>query len=178
MIRYWPALMLCGCGRLDFDAPGTRTFGKTAVGATSDYSNLDNVRVSAATLSEPGTVTTIWMYLDSSRVGPGARARGLIFDSLDTGEPGALVAHSPDLSFSPAPAGWVAFVLDPPVRLAPGDYWLGDAASDTGVYYYFDFAPAGVRYGADPFDSGPGPVFNETGPDNRAMSVYAEYSVY
>ena len=107
---------------------------------------------------------------------PNASIRALMFDSLPSTEPGTLLAISSEFVFpsvATAPS-WIPFTIDPPVQLPRGSYWLGNIATDATIQYYFDIVTNDARYGtADPYVQGA--VFSEGGPDNRSISVYAEY---
>jgi hypothetical protein len=110
-------------------APGPRTFGYATLAgfayAAHNWPLADNEQVQPASLSEPGTLTSLRTYFYSTSRGAGSatRVRGIIYADAG-GVPGRLIAVTPEVTNIVAGA-WRELPLTTPVALTPGAYWIG-----------------------------------------------------
>lgn len=192
-------VIAAGCGRLRFDetsrdpdagGPGdarrdgadidapvdamwvASTFGSTQIGATLGGQTADNGRVSRYHLAQPADVVAVTMYFVAA--GAPQPSIGVIYaDNANT--PSQLLARSAEVLVAP-PGGWIDFPIAPAVRLAAGDYWLGDISGGTNTTSYaFEAIPSEGYIYIDPYADGPAPLLSPTGgPDGRQLSVYAK----
>ena len=103
----------------------TATFGKTTVGASSDYFVSERKRMNAYALPEAGSVTKLSVYLAPTSTSGQQVLEGVIY-SDNAGKPQALLGVSEQLTFkSTNAAGWYDLSFVSPLRLAAGTYWIG-----------------------------------------------------
>src|ERR1700739_801201 len=101
------------------------TFGKTAVGGSSDYFGLERKPVNRYPLPEAGTVSKLSVYLAPAGTAGEQVLRGVIY-SDNAGKPEALLGVSEQLTFkSTNAAGWYALPFAAGIKLAAGNYWIG-----------------------------------------------------
>lgn len=150
------------------------TFGRTTVGANDFNTHLGNEKyVSKFTLTEAADVSKLTAYVG----GVSAAARGVIYADSG-GAPGALLGESAATSHNTTPQ-WRDYAFAAPVRLAPGDYWLGlhfSAAMVGGDFYNGDEASLG-RKNTDTYTDGAADPFGTPTTINGEFSVYATYEL-
>src|SRR5690242_2384212 len=82
------------------------TFGKTTVGASSDYFGLERKRVNRYALAEAGAVTKLSVYLAPTSTAGEQVLKGVIYSDA-AGKPETLLGVSERLAFkSTGAAGW------------------------------------------------------------------------
>jgi hypothetical protein len=155
--------------------PPVITLGNSTVGAGADSFAADRKRVNGYTLTQPGTISKLSVYLT-----PGASAgreliRGVIY-SDSGGAPGSLLAVSNELTFaSSQAAGWYDLPLPTPVAVSAARYWVGVITGATSNVAGFRYdAVAGARdYNANSYSLGPSAGFGSFSTDGEQMSIYA-----
>jgi len=156
----------------------TATFGKTAVGASSDTFASERKRVNRYALTTAGAVTKLSVYLAPTSTSGSQVMKGLIY--ADTGTaPGALLGVSEQLTFkSTNVAGWYELVFSSPVNLAAGNYWIGvmTGATASVAGFRFDSVTGSRDYNANTFASGPTNPFGSPTTDAEQTSLYATYT--
>jgi hypothetical protein len=154
------------------------TFGKTTVGASSDYFGVERKRVNHYPLSEAGTVTKLSVYLAPTTTAGEQVLKGLIY-SDNAGKPEALLGVSETLTFkSTSAAGWYVLPFATGVKLAAGNYWIGVITGTTQKVTGFRYTSVtGSRdYNANPYSSGPTNPFGTPTTDAEQISLYATYT--
>jgi DNA-binding beta-propeller fold protein YncE len=99
--------------------------------------------------------------------------------SDNAGKPEALLGVSEQLTFkSTNAAGWYALPFAAPVKLAPGNYWLGVITGATQKVTGFRYTSVtGSRdYNANAYGSGPTNPFGTPTTDAEQVSLYATYT--
>jgi len=154
------------------------TFGKTTVGASSDYFVAERKRVNRYALPANGSVTKLSIYLAPASTSGQQVLRGVIYtDSSST--PAALLASSEQFTFSStSAAGWYDLVFSSPVKLTAGNYWIGVMTGATaGVAGFRYDSVSGARdYNANTYASGATNPFGSFSTDSEQMSLYATYT--
>ena len=156
----------------------TATFGKASVGASSEPLAANKKRASKYTLSSPGAVTKLSIYLAPTATSGSQVMKGVIY--ADTGTaPGTLLAVSEQLTFkSTETAGWYSLVFSSPVKLAAGNYWIGaitGAATNIAAFHY-DTVTSARDLNTNTYTSEPSNPFGTPTVDNRQTSLYASYT--
>jgi iron transport multicopper oxidase len=159
-------------------AAAPATFGKTSVGASSDYFVAERKRVNRYALASAGSVTKLSVYLAPAGPSGQQALKGVIYADSG-GAPAALLATSTQLTFSSTgAAGWYDLTFSSPVKLAAGNYWIGvitgAAAGIAG--FRFDSVSGSRDYNNNSFASGPTNPFGAVTIDAEQMSVYATYT--
>jgi hypothetical protein len=156
-------------------APTATTLGKTSIGASADSFAADRKRVNAYTLSQPGTVSKLSIYLTPGGASGQQVLRGLIYADSG-GAPGSLLSTSSELTFtSGQAAGWYDLPLPTPLAAPAGRYWIGvitGAASNVAGFRY-DTVSGSRDYNANSYSLGPSTTFGSFSADGEQMSVYA-----
>ncbi|HEX4187041.1 MAG TPA: S8 family serine peptidase [Solirubrobacteraceae bacterium] len=158
--------------------PGVYTFGKIAVGGSTDNFAADRKRVNRYALPIAASVSKLSIYLAPSGTAGEQVLRGLIYADSG-GSPSSLLATSAQLTFkSTSASGWYDLDFASPAVLAAGNYWIGVITGATGHVAGFRFdSVAGSRdYNSDPFTSGPTNPFGAFSTDSEQTSLYASYS--
>ena len=93
--------------------------GKTDTGATSNNINAGDIKAYKYTLSVPGTVVSLSIYIASYAAGAKIRV-GVYSDSA--GAPNTLVAGGDEWTVNAT--GWKTITLATPVYFAAADYWI------------------------------------------------------
>ena len=153
------------------------TFGKTTVGASSDVFAADRKRVSRYALPTAGSVTKLSIYLAPTGVSGQQVLRGLVYADAN-GAPGTLLGVTEPLTFSSTnAAGWYQLAFSAPLKLAPGNYWIGVITGATAKVAGFRYdSVAGSRdWNANPYASGPTSPFGAVTTDGEQTSLYASY---
>lgn len=158
--------------------PGAATFGKTAVGASSDHLTANMKRVNRFSLAVAGNVSKLSVYLQPTSTSGQETIEGLIYSDA-AGSPGSLIATTSPLTFSSGDsAGWYDLKLATPPTLPAGSYWLGAITGGTNYVIGFRYdSVSGARVGnEDSYSNGPSSTFGATGwQDGDQMSMYATY---
>ncbi|MCW3031279.1 MAG: conserved secreted protein, partial [Solirubrobacterales bacterium] len=159
-------------------AAAPATFGKTSVGASSDYFVAERKRVNRYALASAGSVSKLSIYLAPTGTAGQQVLKGLIYaDSASA--PAALLATSTQLTFSSTgAAGWYDLTFSSPVKLAAGNYWIGVLTGATaGVAgFRFDSVSGSRDYNSNTFASGPTNPFGAVTVDSEQTSLYATYT--
>jgi hypothetical protein len=159
-------------------APATATFGKSAVGASSDTFGYERKRVNRYPLAQAASVTKLTIYLATTGVSGQQVLRGLIYSDAG-GKPEALLGSTEQLTFrSTNAAGWYDLSFASPVKLAAGNYWIGVMTGQTSNVIGFRYdSLAGARdYSANTYSSGPSNPFGPVSTDGEQMSLYGTYT--
>jgi hypothetical protein len=157
--------------------PAAVTFGKTTVGASSDYFGLERKRVNHYALAEAGSVTKLSVYLAPRATSGQQVIKGVIYSDA-SGKPAALLGVSEQLTFkSTNAAGWYDLPFASPVKLAVGNYWIGVITGATsGVAgFRYDNVTGARDYNANTYASGPTNPFGAVTTDSEQFSLYATY---
>jgi thermitase len=170
---------LPGCKR-QAPPPPPATFGKTTVGASSDYGIFANYKVvNPATLTVAGSVTKLGVYAIPGIASPSPQALEGVIYADSGGSPGALVARGPEVIYrgNSNGAGWLELPLSAPTALSPGKYWLGfiTGASSEGMGYTYDSVANSRAYNENAYTSGPTNPFGSFTEDSEQASIYATY---
>lgn len=149
------------------------TFGRTTAGAVDNNTQTgDQKYVSKFTLTEAADVTKLTAYVKNAS--STANAKGVIYADSG-GAPGALLGESNATSHNTT-AQWRDYTFATPVRLQPGDYWLGlhfDSGMN-GDFFNDDEASLG-RKNTDTYAGGAANPFGTPTTVNGLFSVYATY---
>src|SRR5262245_25351857 len=155
---------------------GGHVLGTRDVGANSAPVTADRKRVSPFALAEPGTLSSLWMYLSNPTLTTQVM-RGVVYDDAG-GAPGTLVAAGVEVTIPGGmPARWVALPLAAPLVLRPGTYWLGNIAGDASAAcrYFFGNLPGARFHNADAYADGPAPAFGASTVEIGPIAVFATY---
>ncbi|HEV7585829.1 MAG TPA: hypothetical protein VGO14_08630, partial [Solirubrobacteraceae bacterium] len=159
-------------------APATATFGKTAIGASSDTFLADRKRVNRYALAAAGTVTKLSIYLAPTATVGQQLLKGILYaDSSNA--PGSLLGVSEQLIFKNTnAAGWYDLTFATPVKLAAGNYWIGviTGAASNVAGFRFDNVTAARDYNPNTFTAGPANPFGTPTVDTEQTSLYATYT--
>jgi subtilisin family serine protease len=153
------------------------TFGKTAVGASSDYFLSERKRVNKYALPTPGSITKLSIYLTPTGTSGQQVIKGIIYADSG-GKPAALLGVSEEFTFkSSNSAGWYDLSLASPLKLAAGNYWIGVMTGATGgiAGFRFDSVSGARDYNANTYASGPSDPFGTFSSDAEQTSLYATY---
>jgi hypothetical protein len=156
----------------------TATFGKTTVGASANQFVAERKRVNRYALTSPGSVTKLSVYLAPGTASGTQPLKGVIYAD-SSGTPGALVATSEPMTYSSTqPAGWYDLVFAAPVKLAAGNYWIGELSkASSGVAgYRYDVVTGARDFNNDSYATGPSNPFGAVSVDTQQMSLYATYT--
>jgi hypothetical protein len=159
-----------------------RAFGRIQESAVPSAGMTANrKRASKFTMTENGTLLSLWAYLDGSGgVVTGDQEVRLVLYRDDGGVPGARVAESTTKWFAPgAPAAWRSFTV-PAVPLTAGNYWIAVfTGADAGVVRnYGDGSSVNWIANDDTFVGGAADPFGgNTTTGAVTLSVYATYRV-
>lgn len=158
-------------------APPPNTFGKTAIGGSSDSGTANYMRVDVFSLGQAVSVTMLTIYLQ--RLTSGQQVlKGVIYANQN-GSPGSLIAVSNQVTFGTSSAtGWYNLPFASSVSLQPGMYWLGliDGATSNvfGMTYDDSTANSGAVAPAT-YTSGPPNPFGSATLQYEQISIYATY---
>ncbi len=171
---------LPGCKR-QAPPPPPATFGKTTVGASSDYGIFANYKVvNPATLTAAGSVTKLDVYAIPGVASPSPQALEAVIYADSGGSPGALVARGKEVLYrgNANGAGWLELPFSAPVSVGPGKYWLGfiTGASSEGMGYVYDSVANSRAYNENAYASGPTNPFGSFTKDSEQASIYATYT--
>jgi hypothetical protein len=167
-----------GLHEVTFSGLGTTTFGKTAVGGSSDYFVAERKRVNRYALAAAGSVSKLSIYLSPTGTAGQQVLKGLIY-SDSGGAPGALLGTSAQLTFSSTSAtGWYDLSFASPVKLAAGNYWIGVITGATAgiAGFRYDNVTASRDYNSNSFAAGPTNPFGAVTTDGEQASLYATYT--
>jgi subtilisin family serine protease len=159
-------------------AQGTATFGKTAIGASTDSYAANRKRVSRYPLPTAGALTKLSAYLAATGVSGTQQLEGVVYAD-SAGKPGTLLGVSEPLTFkSTNAAGWYGLAVSSPLKLAAGNYWIGLlTGTSAGVAGFRYDSVAGARdYNANTYTSGPTNPFGSFSSDSEQISLYASYT--
>ena len=122
-IAYAIALMLT----ISLPAYALETVGPTTVGTQPSSALAPNYkRVSKITLTEPGVLQSIAMYLESAGTGQsGSQPISAVMYTDNNGVPGTKVFQSDTYMMSPNPTPTWYYFDSPLIPLPPGNYWIG-----------------------------------------------------
>jgi hypothetical protein len=155
------------------------TFGQSRVGARSAAMPANVKAVDSYSLSTPGTVSHLSIYLSPTGASGRQLLRGVLYADAG-GSPGALIATSSQLTFSRNQgAGWYALGFHNPPRLTAGKYWIGVIAgrtSNIAGFRYEEVAGSGYM-NANSYGEGPTNPFGAGRGDSLQISLYATYTV-
>ena len=175
------AALLAGAWRTDqaHATEATGTFGKTTVGAHSDYFNYERKRVNRYSLPVSATVTKLSIYLAPDGGTSGQQVlKGIVYSDASS-KPEAPLGVSEQLTFtSTSAAGWYELRFATPLKLAAGNYWIGVLTGPTAKVTDFRYDEvAGSRdYNANSYSAGPSNPFGKPTVDEDQMSLYASYT--
>jgi hypothetical protein len=159
-------------------AATTATFGKTALGASTESFTANRKRVNRYTLPVGGSVSELSVYLTTTGVSGQQVLEGIVYAD-STGSPGSLLGTTTQLTFtSTSTPGWYKLPFLAPLQIPAGEYWIGvitGAASRVAGYRYDKVAKA-RDYNANTFTSGPTDPFGSFTTDLQQMSLYATYT--
>jgi hypothetical protein len=169
-----------GLHEVAFSGTGTLpvTFGKSTVGASSDSFLANRKRVSRYALATTGSVTKLSIYLAPTGTAGQQLIKGLIYAD-SSGLPGALLGVSEPLTFkSTNSAGWYDLTFASPLKLNPGNYWIGaiTGASSNVAGFRYDSVAGARNYNANSYTSGPSDPFGARSTDAEQTSLYATYT--
>jgi hypothetical protein len=153
------------------------TFGKTCVGANSDYFLSERKRVNRYALTEAGSVTKLSVYLVPRSSGEEV-FRGLIYAEAN-GAPSSLLGATREFTYSSTDGtGWFDLSFATPVKLAPGNYWIGIMTGATGgvAGWRWDEVPLSRDYNSNEFTPGPTDPFGAVSQDSEEASLFATYT--
>jgi hypothetical protein len=159
-------------------AEASATFGKTSVGASTEWFAADRKRVNQYSLPVAGSVSELRLYLAPTPNAGQQVLKGVLYADSG-GAPGALLGATAQLTFtSKSAVGWYGLSFSSAVKLAAGKYWIGvltGASADVAGYRYD--AVTGVRdYNPNTYASGPSNPFGSITKDSQQMSLYALYT--
>jgi hypothetical protein len=157
---------------------GVYTFGKTTVGASSDYFGLERKRVNHYLLPEAGSVTKLSVYLAPTSTSGQQVLKGVIYAD-NAGNPQALLGVSEQLTFqSTNAAGWYDLPFASPVSLAAGNYWIGviTGATPGVIGWRYDSVTGSRAYNTNSYVLGPTNPFGSFTTDAEQTSLYATYA--
>jgi hypothetical protein len=158
-------------------SPSEATFGTTCVGSASDYFLSERKRVNHYALTEAGSVTKLSVYLWPRTSGQ-ELLKGLIYAD-SSGTPAALLGVTNEFTYSNTDGtGWFDLLFSSPVKLVPGNYWIGVMTGPTaGVAgWRFDTVPLSRDYNANTFTEGPTNPFGTVTTDSEQASLFATYT--
>ncbi|HME03373.1 MAG TPA: S8 family serine peptidase [Solirubrobacteraceae bacterium] len=154
------------------------TFGKTTVGASSDYFGFERKRVNRYALATAGSVTRLSVYLAPTGTSGQQVLKGLIYADA-SGTPAALLGVTEQLTFkSTNSAGWYELVFPSPVKLEAGSYWIGVMTGATAKVagFRYDSVSGSRDYNTNAYASGPTNPFGAATTDSEQTSLYATYA--
>jgi hypothetical protein len=155
------------------------TFGKTAVGASSDTFTINRKRVNRYALPGAGSVSKLTIYLTPARKTFTEQIKGIIYSDA-SGAPSALLGVTAELTFNGATnvAGWYDLKFAAPVKLAAGNYWIGVITGGTSnvIGFRYDSVAGSRDYNANSYSSGPSNPFGAVTVDGEQTSLYATYT--
>lgn len=133
------------------------------------------------TLSEPGVVTMLSVYLDGLGPGVGGQVMKALLYAAAAGVPTALKVASAEVTVADGQAaGWVDFPVVDPVTIPPGDYWpgwIGGGVHQAAQVRRAATAGKDERWLADTYSDGPAdPAGAMNQIATREYSVYATYT--
>src|SRR5208283_950957 len=106
-------------------------FGKTSVGASSDFLGLERKRVNRYALPEAGSVARLKVYLAPTGTVGEQMLKGVIY-SDSAGKPETLLGVTEQLTFkSTSAAGWYDLPFASALKLEAGNYWIGVISGTT-----------------------------------------------
>jgi hypothetical protein len=156
-----------------------RTFGKTNVGAKSEWFGANKKRVNRYELPSPGgTVSKLSVYLATTGNAGVQLLKGVIY-SDSSGSPNALLGESEQITFtSTSSAGWYDLKFPSPVKLAAGFYWIGvfTGEQEKVAGYRFDSVTNSRDYNNNTYTSGASNPFGAFTTNSEQMSLYATYT--
>jgi hypothetical protein len=159
-------------------AASAATFGKATVGATaaSDPANLKGV--SKYRLPSTGTVSKLSLYLQPTGTSGSETIEGLVYGESGRA-PGPLLGTTSALTFkSSSSAGWYDLNFLTPLKLAPGNYWLGFISGGTSnvTAFRYDTASNALDYNANSYAAGASDPFGAATIIAEQISLYGTYS--
>jgi hypothetical protein len=175
-IAYAIALMLTTI----LPAYALETVGPTTVGAHPSGALSPNYkRVSKVTLTEPGVLQSISIFLEGAGTGQsGYQPVSAVMYTDNNGVPGTKVFQSDTLMMTPDPTPtWYAFD-SPLIPLPPGNYWIGihSGGPVALVRDRDDGSSATNWYGnADNYNDEASGTFGPGSPGTGTLSIFATY---
>jgi len=158
-------------------AGGNGTFGKTDIGNSTMEENENRIWACKFYLSQGGQVTKLTAYLQGTD--PNAKAKAAIYDHDDAhNKPNNRVGICSTEVVLGNTLQWHDFVLDSPVTLNAGYYWLAIHYGVKHTILYYDSGTAGQwqRRDAD-YRKGPPDHWGQTKVKNDwEASIYASYT--
>jgi hypothetical protein len=156
------------------------TAGPTTVGSQPSSALAPNYkRVSKITLTEPGVLSSIAIYLEGAGTGQtGNQPVSAVLYTDNNGVPGTKVFQSDTEMMTPDPTPTWYFFSSPLVPLPPGNYWIGihSGGPVALVRDRTDGSNATNWYGnADNYADEASGTFGPGSPGTGSLSVYAVY---
>ncbi len=159
-------------------SPPPQTFGKTAIGGTSDPASANYERVDVFSLGQAGSVSKLTVYLQ--RLNSGQQVYEGVIYADQGGTPGSLIAVSNQVTLgTSATSGWYNLPFASSVPLQAGNYWLGVLVGPTSNAFaltYDDSTASSGAVAADTYTNGPLNPFGPARIQNEQISIYATYS--
>jgi len=159
-------------------AAPSNTFGKTAIGATSDSATANYERVDVFSLGQAGSVSKLTVYLQ--RLSSGQQVFEGVIYADQNGSPGSLVAVSNQVTLgTSAASGWYDLPFASSVPLQAGTYWLGVLVGSTSNLFalrYDESTASSGAVAADTYSNGPLNPFGTASLQYEQISIYATYS--
>ena len=158
--------------------PPPTTFGKTSVGASSDFFGVERKRVNRYALGTAGAVTKLSVYLAPTGTAGQQVIKGLVYADSG-GAPAGLLGVSEQLTFtSTSSTGWYDLTFASPLKLAAGNYWIGviTGATSNVAGFRYDSVAGSRDYNANTYTSGPTNPFGAVTTDAEQTSLYATYT--
>jgi hypothetical protein len=158
-------------------SPSEATFGTTCIGSASDYFLSERKRVNRYTLPEAGSVTKLSVFMVPRTSGQEV-FKGLIYAD-SSGTPTELLGATEQFTYASANGtGWFDLTFSSPVKLAPGNYWIGIMSGATGgvASFRWNEVPLSRDYNVNTFAEGPTNPFGAVTTDSEQTSLFATYS--
>ena len=169
-----------GDAQADGDAAAPVVLGRACIGSQrSNPMAANRKRVSKFSLFAAETFDAILIYLEPQGSAQTQALRGIIYTADGNGQPDAFVATTAEASIPGTLApGWVSMAFAEPLKLAPGEYWVGSHVGLSGsvAKYAFEPAPAAMRYSDEPYADGSSAKFGPATNGDSLMSVYVRPS--
>lgn len=153
------------------------TFGKTAVGGSSDQDGGGVIRGCKFTLTEGGKVSQISLNCRTNAAGTTKITMGIYRDN-GSNAPSNKMLVSAEASYADdgTTFNWVNATVSPGVYLPPGTYWIvfTNDGGTGGLWYKKDALTSGVANVANAYPTFPDP-FGAPGYQDFEISLYATY---
>jgi hypothetical protein len=159
-------------------SPPPQTFGKTAIGGSSDPASANYERVDVFSLGQAGSVSKLTVYLQRQASGQQV-FEGVIYADQG-GTPGSLIAVSTQVTLgTSAASGWYDLPFASPVPLQAGTYWIGVLVGPTTNVFalrYDDSTASSGAVAAETYSNGPLNPFGTASIQYEQISIYGTYS--